>query len=98
MFMHSYRLLNTKIMMAAVTNEQIGVAALGLLVGCAFGVAFFRSQPTAKLVTAILAVILGGAPLAFLGDVPSKWIYPTSVLVGFVIGAFLSGDFRRRSN
>jgi len=70
--------------------ELIGVTSLGLFVGLLFGLGIAHSKPTVKVVLTLLGAALGGAPVAFLANTTSKWLYPVGLIVGLLLGRFFA--------
>ena len=80
-----------------VSEERLGVVALGSFVGVLLAVGLLRSGPTLKAVLTVIGAALGGAPVLFLSGTTEKWLYPIALLVAFCIGAAIQALFSKRT-
>jgi hypothetical protein len=64
----------------------LGVLFLGGFVGFILGLALsFSKKLTYKAVAAVLGAALGGAPLAFMGNLAyERWMYPVGLVLGLI--------------
>jgi len=79
------------------SEERLGVIALGSFVGVLLAIGLLRSGPTLKTVLTVIGAALGGAPVLFLSGTAEKWLYPIALLIAFCIGATIQALFNKRT-
>ena len=66
------------------SEQKLGVLALGVFVGFLLGLGLMKSGPTLKTVLTVIGAALGGAPVLFMSDTSQKWMYPIGLLNGLL--------------